>query len=133
MRRIVWLVVTVVLTATLTSYAQRRAGGRAGGGFNVSIENDWALICFELGVGPTTLNQLRLVYQTAWDERAELMVRMHNQEIERSEMRGAMESIQTALDAGRNQQLSERQIEKLVKLRSSRRRPTDGGGFRGGR
>ena len=134
-KRMAMLLAALLLVVAATSFAQRFSGGggpgRPGGGGMMQLESDWALISFELDVSPVTLGKLRPVYQKAWDQRSDLFARIRNQEIDRARIPDLMGSIQSELDAVRNETLSEAQVARLVELRSQRR--DFGGGFRRGR
>ena len=103
-----------------------------GGGGMMALEGDWTLICFELKVNDKTLVGLLPVFQSAWDQRKELMEGMQNGEIDRMLMMEEMAAIQEVLQQGYEENLSKEQIEQLTKLRSERMSGWQRGGQRGG-
>lgn len=98
----------------------------------MSVEGDWAAICFELKVNDKTMMALLPVFQKAWDDRKELMGQMQSGEVDRMVLMEQMTAIQTELEKGYEEILTKVQKEHLAKVRASRQGGGQGGGQRGG-
>ena len=134
------LLICVLCALALAAYvqAQPRGGtgqqGRMGGmGAMMALEGDWMLICFELKVNDKTMTALLPVFQSAWDQRKELMEDMRSGAIDRMLMMEEMAAIQEELQKGYEANLSKEQLEQLNKLRSERTSSWQRGGTGGGR
>lgn len=127
-----WTLLLVLLLVGSGVYveAQQRGGGRGRGGAPLAtLERDWALLSFELKVGGDQAKALQLAYQSAWDQRKEMMRGAGS--INPADMMEQVGKIQGELDAAVNNILAPEQLDMFNGLKS-RQGGGDGGG-RGGR
>ena len=126
-------VVLVLVALSFAAYTQAQPGRRGGGGGgpSLTIERDWALVCFAVKVRGDNLRALQLAYQDAWDQRSELMKGMSAGD--RAAMGEAMGKIQVTLDTSVRNILTQEQMNLFESLRNRGGGRSGGGGGRGGR
>ena len=124
-------VVLVLVALSFAAYTQAQPGRRGGGGPSLTIERDWALVCFAVKVRGDNLRALQLAYQDAWDQRSELMKGMSAGD--RAAMGEAMGKIQVTLDTSVRNILTQEQMNLFESLRNQGGGRSGGGGGRGGR
>ena len=125
-------VVLVLVALSFAAYTQAQPGRRGGGGSSLTIERDWALICFAVKVRGDNLRALQLAYQDAWDQRSELMKGM-SASGDRAAMGEEMGKIQAMIDTSVRNILTQEQMSLFESLRNQGGGRSGGGGGRGGR
>ena len=132
MKKIAIVLVLVALSFAAYTQAQPGRRGGGGGGSSLTIERDWALICFAVKVRGDNLRALQLAYQDAWDQRSELMKGM-SAGGDRTAMGEAMGKIQAMLDTSVRNILTQEQMNLFEALRNQGGGRSGGGRGRGGR
>ncbi len=131
MKKIAIVLVLVALSFAAYTQAQPGRRGSGGGGSSLTIERDWALICFAVKVRGDNLRALQLAYQDAWDQRSELMKGMSAGD--RAAMGEAMGKIQAMLDTSVQNIMTQEQMSLFESLRNQGGGRSGGGRGRGGR
>ena len=132
MKKIAIVLVLVALSFAAYIEAQPGRRGSGGGGPSLTIERDWALICFAVKVRGDNLRALKLAYQDAWDQRSELMKGM-SAGGDRTAMGEAMGKIQAMLDTSVQNIMTQEQMSLFEALRNQGGGRSGGGRGRGGR
>lgn len=105
-------------------------GGRGGGGM-MTLESDWALICFELRIEKKAYDQLWAAYQQAWTERKEMMAQLQKGQIDQELLMQQLQSMQEELNAAQQAALTPDQLKQLSALKAERQNAWQGMGQRG--
>lgn len=126
MKRLVTVVLLGVAVVVLAQAPPREVpSDRApSGGFGAGMqgpERDWGLVCFVLKVDTQTLEQLRPLFQQAWDDREGLLAEMRQQGgVDRAALMEEMAGIQGDLEAGYRGILTAEQLAALDAARQAR-------------
>jgi Spy/CpxP family protein refolding chaperone len=135
MRRILWGAGLLALMAVVWVEAQpadRQPGqSRGGRGGMMTLESDWALICFELRIEKKAYDQLWAAYQQAWAERKEMMAQLQKGEIDQELFVQQLQSMQEELNAAQQAALTPDQLKQLAALKAERQNAWQGMGQRG--